>query len=280
MRYLIGVTFVFAATLAAVLADETPVDGDTPAARQARIDYLKLRASECKLFKAGVPDQPLELTKEPLLRYTNPVRGLKLSDGATFLWLDGERPLAASTWSLRGPGNIWREFTSLSAEPLACVREERTLWSPKTGGLMNQLLPEAAAPLSNAVRRLAQMRSLARRFSGVVHLPPDESVITELRLMPQPMHRYKQETPDILDGALFSFAEATDPEALLLLEARRGERDGEYEWRYTLARMTSVRLIMRLDDKECWSVVNYWPAPKSPDDPYMESADGKYSAGN
>ncbi|MBI3862264.1 MAG: hypothetical protein HY290_10250 [Planctomycetia bacterium] len=122
------------------------------------------------------------------------------------------------------------------------------------------------------------MRDLAGRFSAVVHLPPDETTITELRLMSRPVYRYKQETPDALDGALFSFVEATDPEALLLLEARRGKAKGEFEWRYTLARVTSVRLIVRLDGKECWSVTNFWRSPKSPNDPYVESADGKYAA--
>jgi hypothetical protein len=279
MRHSLGIIFVLMACLAIVRADQTPEDADAPAARQARLDYLKSRAAECELFQAGDRSKPLVLTKEPLLRFSNPVRGLKLSDGATFLWLDGQRPLAVATWSLRGEGNVFREMTSLSAEPLSCVREERTLWSPKTGGQLNKLLPDAAAPLPNAARRLGQMRTLARRFSAVVHLPPDETIITELRLLSQPIHRYRQETPEILDGALFSFAEATDPEALLLLEACRGKSEGEYEWRYSLARMTSVRLIVRLDDKECWSVTNFWRSPKSPDDPYVEAADGKYPAG-
>ncbi|MBI3860999.1 MAG: hypothetical protein HY290_03805 [Planctomycetia bacterium] len=277
-RYSVGSLFVLAACLPAVLADDPPADADTPATRQQRLEYLKSRAAECELFKEGERNKPLAFTREPLLRYSNPVRGFKLSDGGTFLWLDGERPLAVATWSIRGPGNIYREFTSLSAEPLSCRREERELWLPKTGGLMNQLLPEAPPPLPSATRRLGQMRDLAGRFSAVVHLPPDETTITELRLMSRPIYRYKQETPDVLDGALFSFVEATDPEALLLLEARRGKATGEYEWRYTLARMTSVRLIMRLDGKECWSVTNFWRSPKSPNDPYVEAADGKYVA--
>lgn len=278
MRHSLGCVFVVAARLATVFAEDAPADGDSAAARLARLEYLKSRAAECEMFKEEDRSRPLVLMKEPLLRYSNPVRGFNLSDGATFLWLDGERPLAVATWSIRGPGNIYRELTSLSAEPLTCLRDERALWSPKTGGLLNQLLPEAAAPLPTAARRLGQMRTLASRFSAVVHLPPDETTITELRLISQPIHRYKQETREILDGALFSFAEATDPEALLLLEARRGKAEGQYEWRYTLARMTSVRLIMRLDDKECWSVTNFWRSPKSPNDPYVESADGKYTA--
>jgi hypothetical protein len=279
MRYFIRSLLAVAACLPGVLADEPPAEADTPAARQARLEYLKSRAAECELFKDGDRSRPLALMKEPVLRYSNPVRGFNLSDGATFLWVDGERPLSVATWSTRGPGNVFREFTSLSAEPLSCVRAERELWLPKAGGLLNQMLPDAPVPMPSAARRLGQMRNLARRFSAVVYLPPDETTITELRLMAQPIYRYKQETAEVLDGALFSFAEATDPEALLLLEARRDNAAGDYVWRYTLARMTSVRLIMRLDQKEIWSVTNFWRAPKSPNDPYVESADGKYLAG-
>jgi hypothetical protein len=276
-QHTLSCVIVLAACFATLRAADPPADADTPAARLARLEYLKSRAAECEISKERKRDQPLQLIKEPLLRYSNPVRGFNLSDGATFLWLDGERPLAVATWSIRGPGNVFRETTSLCAEPLSCIRDDRVIWTPKTGGLVNQLLPDAAAPLSSAARRLGQMKTLASRFSGVVHLPPDETTITELRLLSQPIHRYKQETPDVFDGALFSFAEATDPEVLLLLEARRSKAEGQYEWRYTLARMTSVRLIMRLDGKECWSVTNFWRSPKSPNDPYVEAADGKYA---
>jgi hypothetical protein len=119
------------------------------------------------------------------------------------------------------------------------------------------------------------MRALAGRFSAVVFR---EGAPTELRLMSQPFYRYKNETPELRDGGLFSFAEATDPEALLLLEARPTKTKGEYEWRYTLARMTSLPLVMRLDDKEIWSVENFWTSPRSPGDPYFEANAGPYVA--
>lgn len=288
-RSLVGLILLVATAF--TRADEPPAENDTPAARKARLEFLQSRAVECELFRDSDRAAPLPMTKEPVLRYSNPVRGFNLSDGTTFLWTDGHRPLAVATWSLRGPGNVYREFTSLSGEPLACVREGREIWSPKTGGLLNQPLPDAPAPLASAPRRLAQMRNLAARFSAVVHMPPDETVVTELRLMAQPLWRFKEPDPqeksdsaprqkeagdDVLDGALFSLAEATDPEALLLLEARREKPQGPYEWRFTLARMTSVHLIVRLDGKECFSVPNFWRSPRSPAGPYLESADGKY----
>ena len=41
----------------------------------------------------------------------------------------------------------------------------------------------------------------------------------ELRLMPTPLLRYSSATNKIIDGALFAFAQGTNPEALVLVEA-------------------------------------------------------------
>ena len=254
---------------------EEPADAPASAPRAQRMTYLKARAAEFELFKGDDRAQPLPVTREPLLRYSNPVRGFNLSDGATFLWLDGERPLAVAAWSIRlSPNRVYREFTSLSAEPLVCRFEGTDVWTPQTGGLLNQALPKADPPHAAAPRRLAQMRTLAGRFSAVVFR---EGAPTELRLMSQPFYRYKKESPEVLDGGLFSFAEATDPEALLLLEARPAKTKGTFEWRYTLARMTSLPLVMRLDDTEIWSVENFWKMPRSRDDPYFEANAGPYT---
>jgi len=272
-RHTLGNLFLLANCLAIARADG-PADAEP--AGQARLQYLRSRAAECELFKAADRGTPLGLAKEPVVRYSDPVAASGFNDGGTFLWLDGQRPLAVATWSIRGPGNVYREFTSLSAEPLTCLRRRREIWSPKTGGFVNHLLPQAPAPLAGAAGRLGQMRELAGRFSAQVHMPRDEIAVTDLRLAGEPIHRFKDETTGVLDGALFSFAEATDPEALLLLEARRDKPDAEHQWRYTLARMTTMRLTVRLDGKECWSVTNFWRYPRWASDPYVESADGKY----
>ena len=273
--HILGSLFLLANCLAIARANG-PSDGDAEAARQARLDYLRSRAAECELFKATDRGTPLVLTKEAAVRHSDPVAASGFNDGGTFLWLDGQRPLAVATWSLRGAGNVYREFTSLSAEPLACLRRRREIWSPKTGGLVNQVLPQAPAPLAGAAARLGQMRELAGRFSAQVHMPRDEIAVTDLRLADEPIHRFNDETTGVLDGALFSFAEATDPEALLLLEARRGKPDAEHQWHYTLARMTTMRLTVRLDGKDCWSATNFWRYPRWASDPYVESADGRY----
>jgi hypothetical protein len=72
----------------------------------------------------------------------------------------------------------------------------------------------------------------------------------DLRLLPQPLLRYESKHHGVIDGALFALVEATDPEALLVLEAR--ESGGEAEWQYAFARMNSLWLGAKLDDTNVW----------------------------
>lgn len=241
--------------------------------RKARLEFIKAKAAEFELFADDDRDKPLKLHDEPLLRYSNPV-SVSLSEGATFLWLDGTRPVAAAAWSIRTPGNAFREFASLTERPMSCQRKARVVWSPRTGGLLDQAFPGSPVPADTAARRLTQMRSLARQFV-VESLRDDQS--TELRLLTQPIYRFEDKSRAVVEGGLFSFSEATDPEMLLLLEARRVTDSKEHQWRFTLARMTSRVLRVRLSDKEVWSVPGYWKGPRSPNDPYVEAPEGAYS---
>ena len=65
--------------------------------------------------------------------------------------------------------------------------------------------------------------------------------------MPQPVYRY-EEPDENIDGGLFVFAQGTNPEAVLLLEARRdSEKAG---WRYGFAQTTIYELSAHLDGEE------------------------------
>lgn len=118
------------------------------------------------------------------------------------------------------------------------------------------------------------------RYSNPVRFVMKETATTdqtELRLMSQPIYRFAADKSGIIDGALFAFAEGTDPEALLLLEAVRGAGES-LAWRYTLARMTSRPIEVKVDDRSIWSAEGYWANPRSPSDPYVEIIRGLYPA--
>ena len=96
-------------TLAAVLfAGNRPLaedDEQAGDARSHRLRFIKQVFDEFRLYRSENPGEPFQQTEEAVLRWSNPIRNF-FSDGATFLWLDGERPVAAATISVRGTGAL------------------------------------------------------------------------------------------------------------------------------------------------------------------------------
>jgi hypothetical protein len=85
----------------------------------------------------------------------------------------------------------------------------------------------------------------------------------QLRLMDQPVYQYGAGPDGLLDGSLFAFVVGTDPEVLLLIEARE-TTDGR-EWHYALARMNRDAMRVRFRDREVWSappLEKPWADPK------------------
>lgn len=247
--------------------------------RQKRLEWLRARADEFEIHAGDSNGVRLTRGDKPILRWSNPTREF-VNDGAMFLYFDGGRPRAVVNVWVRSreksltSGEFWRELISLSEQPLVCQRDGRTIWSPSRGGLADQALKSAEPPAKSPARRLVQMRELARRFHASSY--KDDGAPNELRLMPQPLFRYQDNAQRIVDGALFAFAEGNDAEALLLIEATTSDRGAGGGWRYALARMTSYRVVVRLDDQEVFVVEPYWKGPRKPEDPYSETRDGPF----
>jgi hypothetical protein len=258
------------------------VRGDDPATtadplRQKRLELLQARVDELHFALAGHDEKELTRSKQPVLRWSNPVRDF-VNDGVAFLLLDGERPRALVNARVRGreaplaSGELLHEFASFSPDPLTCRRNDRTIWSPKTAALVEQPLLDAPLPAARPVQRLAQMREQAARFVAT-QFKSDSP--TKLRLLTQPLYRYQDKAAGIVDGALFAFVEGNDPEALLLLEAAAAEGK-DCAWRYTLARMTFYGVSVKLADRE---VIDFEPLRTVTENsaPYHEISDGKFT---
>jgi hypothetical protein len=225
-------------------------------AKSERLDLMKRSAAEYQVYLFAQDRVPLRLQPEPALRWTNPVRGT--TDGAIFIWLaDGRPELVAGIykWSSEsGEPDMEHELSSLSNGKLTAVRAGRSVWEPSKPGIELRPIPGAPLPAESAALRLRQLRSLATEFTAF-HDDPAKPA-EELRLLPQPIYRYQNTGPELLDGALFVFVQATDPEVLLLIEA---SRDGAgHKWQYALARMTSRALRARHKEQEVWKVLDCW----------------------
>ena len=198
-----------------------------------------------KLF-LGPGRRPLEMQPEPVLRWPNPTR--EVPEGATFIWtLDGRPEAIGCIWK---HGILSHAFHSLSASELVAQHDERTVWHPEQPGIKFQDFPSAPHPADSAVKRLSQMKELARRFA--CRLAGEGAGGEDLRLLPSPLYRYKTDRRDLFDGALFAFVQGTDPEVILVLEARH--TDQSEQWQYAITRRSMLALEARLDGELIWSV--------------------------
>ena len=76
-----------------------------------------------------------------------------------------------------------------------------------------------------------------------------------MRLLPTPLYRYPTAKSGVIDGALFTFVTTagTDPEVLLLIEART--ENGKSRWEYACGRFSDRDLHVDRKGKEVWSMV-------------------------
>jgi hypothetical protein len=157
------------------------------------------------------------------------------------------------------------EFESLATTGLRATRDGQAVWVPRTAGVELASVPGAPKPAATAAERLRQMRALAHEFHAFFDLPKEKS---ELRLLAKPLYRYETNRPDLPDGALFAFVQATDPEVLLVIEARSAGGGSAPVWHYGFARMSMVNLRAQHKDRNVWSV-NWASNYEDPNQPYV-----------
>jgi hypothetical protein len=245
--------FLVLLAASAASADDAPPAGkenatevDPQAARRA--EFMKQSAADYEFLIGPEHTEKLALEPEPLLRFTNPVSGLK--DGGFMVWKDkGGRPMVGAQFFLTADDLWLNEFQSLATVPLRAVRDGGIKWEPARAGVEVQVVPEAPGPARTAVQRLVQMRNIAERFTSSDEFegrPKSDA----LRLMAKPLLRFGKEGTDTLDGALFVHAHGTDPELMIVIEAVRSESG--YRWDYSLAPMTGYALKASLDGQHVW----------------------------
>jgi hypothetical protein len=236
-----------------LLAADEPVES---LAKKMLPIYVK-EAAEYSLAVESAPKRALELKKEPVFEWTNPIRS-SLQQGVIFLWLRDGRPAAIggifSQMDPKLPGRrVIHEFHALDRDKLLVNRTKAlNEWKPRAG-LERKEIPDAGTPAVTAGARLVQMRRLARQFTG--HEIDGEGKHYDLRLLPTPLYRYPAAKSGVVDGAFFALVstEGTDPEVWLLLEAR--QEGGKTRWEYACCRFSNRSLYVQRKDKEVWSSV-------------------------
>lgn len=229
------------------LPEDAKDDGKSRAAWGALFDRT---AESYQIDRDAEHRQSLRLRAEPVYKWTAASAGSDVH-GAVYVWTDQGCAEAVVCFWRRGQSLV-HEAHALSPEVLWPVRTGDPTWRP-TAGLPRQRLEDAPAPAEKPAARLAQMRRLGASFSA--HSEADNGERRELRLLSAPLFRYESSDPDVIDGALFAFvcSVGSDPEAYLLLEARR-TADGP-RWHYALARFSHLHLFANYEGRPVWKSV-------------------------
>jgi hypothetical protein len=217
--------------------------------------YYAKTAADYEIARGKDRQEKLQLAPEAVLHWSNPVRGGE-TNGSVFVWThDGRAEVVGTVFShlVSGDPNtkvLAHSFQSLSDQALAGQRSGQPGWSLEGAGVQPRPIPDAPPTAGTRAGRLAQMRDLAREFSATTTL---EGVEQELRLLTQPLHRNEMSVGDVLDGALFTFVTGTDPELMMVIEARPAKEGDKLGWHYAAGRFTDLTLKLRHNGIELWT---------------------------
>jgi hypothetical protein len=200
---------------------------------------------------------PLKLGATPVLRYSDP--GGITTDASIWVWSGQGRPaIMAGIFFLTQEGRDpkWScELLSLADGGVAVESETGWKWTPDKSGLKWPALEDP--PGDSDRQRLKQMKEIAARYEITTF---ENMAKSQLRLLVQPLCRYADEQRGLIDGAIFSYAAGTNPEALLLVECRK---DGDTPvWHAAFARFGANRCQARKGDAVVWEcpAVQQWDA--------------------
>jgi hypothetical protein len=225
---------------------------DTKAEAEATGAGAKKLVAEFVVRLDASSDKRLKAEPEPVLRWTNHL-GRRFY-GDVFVWThDGRPEVIVSINHGIQPGRRSREaeILSLSTGRPIMSHGETVIWEPSGPGMVFKPVPGAPKVGATAAERLRQMRDLAAQFSVVAGYGPTGENKETLRLMATPIYRYQSPGQGVADGAIFNFAQGTNPEAFLVIEARGKDP----EWQFCFGRMNgfcSLRAAWK--DKGVWQV--------------------------
>ncbi len=257
-----GLTLSFCLVAPALFADEPPADKTDgksssiapPTAKELADKRMKFMKRALGRYTVYVDEQKEPATVgDPCLRWTNPIgeSDSGIIDGILAVYAhQGGRP-AAIGQLFRLPSKIWiNEFTITAQSDVTIRRADRVIWKPSEYVCKFTDLPHSPPPAATPALRLAQMRAIAADFSVIDYFGAKKTK-ENLRLLRQPVYRYS-EKGTILDGALFIFVVATDPECCLLVEAYQDDKGSRY--RYAIGPMTIFQLEASYKDRLVWSI--------------------------
>ena len=243
-----------------LIALASSLSSQEPKAVDSRLEKMSRRAGTLKMTFPELPDRrPPQLLKSPVLRCNDPTR--EEMDGAVWLWVDGQRPVAVLCLLFYATGKWNYEHLSLTDEALEVTGRPNWSWKPKAArrswASIDQPVPDAPRARQQA------MRALVRQFEAS-ELRRGEKF--PLRLLERPIYSYADPDHGVTDAALFAISNGTNPEILVQIEAR--QEQGKRQWQVAFDRLTAAEATVKLDGKELWKIPATNSGKQDPRDPY------------
>jgi hypothetical protein len=225
-----------------------PDAGEAARAPEAWTQYYLDAAKEYKVTHSG-DGKGVPLDEHAIFDWSS----IEDYNGALFAWTDSGRPaLVATIFSFpvrdSKQRTVVHEFAAFSEVELAVAADGKATWQPPPFPAMKPV-PGAAAPPESANVLKLQCRRLAKDFSANFNRRGER---WDLRLLPTPLLEWRAAPGGVLGGGLFAFVGySTDPEILLLIEARK-EGAGPAAWYYQPVRFSDKSLFLSHQDKPVW----------------------------
>jgi hypothetical protein len=242
---------LFGTWCAADDAQPAPPADEATVAKTAILDWMQHYAEDTQItLKSEDGDVEAELVPRAVFRYSDAEQ--EIPDATLWVWTRDARPVAFQKVEV----NAWRGtsqwticFASLTSD-LVDVRWPaepiRRTYESTAAGITFRPIPDADPPADNPRLRSIQIKRLKDRFTA--RLDP----VGEARFMPRPIFEYEEAESRLQLGSIFGLsATGTNPDALLLIEARPDEQN-ELRWEYAPARLTNSGVTLQLDEEVVW----------------------------
>jgi len=210
---------------------------------KALLDYVDLVE-----FRVAGADDPSKPIPRPLFRYDDQVR--RIAEGGIWAWGDGRPAAMIKSWR-NADGRRTRAFSLTSNDLVTAHGPQGQVWRPQMTQVDPKPLPGAPSPDASEIVRLRQLKDQARRFSAYEMWDPENQRF-EMRLLVQPVLRYRDDQREVLDGAVFLLAVDNNPQIVLLIEMLTAQVN-DSKWQYLLARVCSAELHVMLDGQEVYA---------------------------
>jgi hypothetical protein len=232
--------------------DDPPKETEPAVDDRYRRDAEKVVGGiEMEVFKEDAWTKVKRIEK-PLLFYDDPTRDN--DRGSVWGWGEKGRPVALiELWQHVEDRTSWYFcLCNTSGGRVRASRGGAAWWRENESAAELKDVPNAPAPVADSAQRLRQAKQLSLKFRGHEFWDPNNTRY-DLRRLDRPLHTYKDEDAGLLDGALYSPANGTNPEIMVFIEAHRDPKDATRSvWRFAVGRSAHAELHLEYEGKEVY----------------------------